>query len=102
MRKDEFNQIRQRAIASYMEALKDVGPVNAPRWLLTLGIIPVFLWEALKVTGRFFIGMLVIVTSAIVATAIAPFLGLYALFDTLWVMAWFFARILDKMTGEQP
>lgn len=84
-----------------MDALKDVGPVNAPRWLLVLGIIPVFLWEATKVTCRFIIGMLIIMVSAIVAVAIAPFIGLYALFDTLWIMAWFFARILDKMTGEQ-
>ena len=101
MRNGEFENIRKRAVASYMDTLADVEQADAPRWLLTLCILPVWLWEVFKAVLGFGLGIVLTIGTYIVAMAVTPFAGLYAMFDTLWLMSWFFARIIDKMVGEE-
>ena len=101
MRNGEFENIRKRAVASYMDTLADVEQADAPRWLLTLCILPVWLWEVFKTVLGFGVGVMVSIGGHFIAMLIAPFAGLYAMVDTLWLMTWFFARIIDKMVGEE-
>ena len=101
MRNGEFENIRKRAVASYMETLADVEQTDAPTSLLTWFILPVWLWEVFKTVLGFGVGVMVSIGGHFIAILIAPFAGLYAMFDTLWLMTWFFARIIDKMVGEE-
>jgi uncharacterized membrane protein len=101
MQNAKFNEIRAKSVQDLQEALRDVEFVDVPAWLITILIIPVYLWELLKMTLRFAAGTVVGMVVGIAATLFMPFMALYHLLDALLVMTWFFKHILWKMTERK-
>lgn len=91
---DSLKVIRNEVVESMKEALASVEPVGVPAWIITLLIIPVWLWEGLKILWHF--------TFKVVVTYITlPVVSLYYLIDTLIVMSWFFRHIVKKMSERK-
>lgn len=81
------------------DALARAEPTDVPRWLITLLVIPLFLFEVGKLSLGMLIQVQVQVIWLLLQAAATPFIGLYILVDIIIVLRWFFARILDKMCG---
>lgn len=100
--KEAFKLFRKLSIEALQQGLNSVEKVNAPRWLITLLISPVFLFETLKLFVKTMYTMLVNIAYNLLALVMAPFIGLYVFVDIWMIMAWFFGRIINKMaTGKE-
>lgn len=95
-----LQEARRRSIADMKEALEYVQPTTAPRWLLTILIIPIVVWEIVKAGFRTLLAGLATFGACLIAMVLViPFM-LFIFIDTVLVIRWFFSRILDKMCGE--
>lgn len=101
MRGGEISKARNKVIDRLMEALDTVTPVDAPKWVITLLIAPLFVWEVLRLTGLTAYNCVMGITTLIALVVFQPFIWLYFLFDMILITRWFFARIIDSMHGDK-
>lgn len=104
MEKSNLKKTREMCVAHMQETLATIesgSTTTTPRWLLTLLITPLFIWEV----GKTALHMAWSVTKQILACFLqifmAPFVGAYIFFDIVVIMAWYFRLIINKMSGEK-
>lgn len=97
---NKYKEIRSKVVEQMKETLASTTRCDAPRWLITAIIVPVFIWEVIKLLGRVVVAVATDTAIKLATICAAPFVAFYVVVDTVMILRWFFARAIDKMSGE--
>lgn len=96
---NDLRRKRAEAIDSMNESLAEIHRVNAPPWLLSAMMAPVFLglivWEALAMVWV----LIRIWVSLVGSMLVAPFAVVWLFVDICCMVGWYLSLVVQKMTG---
>jgi hypothetical protein len=96
-----FAKHRADAIEVCTETLAKLETTSAPRWVITLLTVPIFIWMVLSTFLKVLVWTAANIVGALFAIAAAPFIGLYIFADLTVIMFWFMRRASRKLSGEE-
>jgi hypothetical protein len=91
---DKIESKRQAAVGSMVEALARTPPLGLPLWLSALLASLLFVGASLYLLVWMTLGVLVNVIAS-------PLVGLYRWVDSMYITAWYAARLSKRMSEKK-
>lgn len=92
---------REEAVKACKSSLETLEAVEAPKWLITLFILPVFIYTVVLTLFKVLVWTVTNMLGALFAIMAAPFVGLFVFVDLLVILYWFSVKVVRRLSGEE-